>query len=179
LTEYVWPHLGKYDLIDGRGPQLEKHQALKSIKRGLRRTDAFEKYTKFAIVRHPFTRFASLYQGHRGPESAPELIEKLHAGGKDSGIWAFYWSAQRWLCDGDRYENLLADRVFRIEDGTEQIKIFLLKQGIPLSAFPHVNRGTHTKKSKAYYDGMEALCGDVMGQFRELYAWDYGRFQYG
>ena len=111
LTEFIEPFLGPDAITDG---QFEKHQSLRTIKQA--HPKEFELYTVFAVVRHPFDRLASLIQGYRPKMTLAQLMSRLKAG-IISKNEAFFWSAQRWLCDING-ENL-ADEVFKLEDGLD------------------------------------------------------------
>lgn len=175
LTEYLLPHLGKDDKM---GPMLEKHQALRTIQRGFRRHGVFTNYTKFAIVRHPFDRIASLHQGYSPKCTLGSLIEQMVQGQVDIDTYAFFWPIGRWICDLEG--NNLLDETFRLEDGLGQAVQFLNDMGVPLKGeIPHVNEGPlKSKDREKYLELWSGLSYPHQEAFKHLYQWDYEAFGY-
>lgn len=164
LFDAIRPHLGPDDVVDS----LDKHQSLRVLKVAFRRKDVFGRYAKFAVVRDPFVRLASLHRGFRPPEDFAVVVAKLAAGrfGRD---YDFLWPAKRWLCDGEGRN--LCDRVFRLEDGFAPILSFLRSRGVPVEGIPHVN-GSNPEPD--YYQRLKAGCAPTtLQRIHELYAWDF------
>ena len=171
LTEAVIPHLGAKDISDGR---LEKHQSFRIIKIG--HPKEFAEYVKFAVVRDPFDRIASLHQGYNIDTNLSRVVEKLYYGiiPKDE---AFFWPMKNWLCSSEGEP--LYDIIFRFEtDLPDKITAFLKNAGIPVDNFPHVNKGKLNDGKKEYYEQKRKECKSVMPMFREHYSWDYAMFGY-
>lgn len=171
LTEFVMPYLTDTDRTHSN--QFEKHQALRTLKLALRRGDLFDKYVKFAVVRHPFDRIASLNVGYDGGKcDMNRLIERMVSGRVNIDKFAFFWSQQRWLCDhkGD----MLAGKIFKFEDGFELVIDFLIDLGIPVDAdnFPKLNAA----KKEAYT--VDDVTPENLEAFYKLYQWDYDELGY-
>ncbi len=175
MTDFIMPHLGP---DDATGKTLEKHQAMRTLQRGFRRKGMFDNYAKFAVVRHPFDRIASLHQGYEPKCTLGSLIEQMAQGLIDINTYAFFWPQGRWLCDLEG--NNLLDTVFRLEDSLEHVVDFLKDLGVPLKGeLPHVNEGPLKSKAREKY---EAAWNDLsythQAAFKHLYQWDYEAFGY-
>jgi hypothetical protein len=180
LTDFIMPHLGKNDVTD---KTLEKHQAMRTLQRGFRRKGVFDNYVKFAVVRHPFDRIASLHQGYKPKCTLSSLIEQMTRGSICIDTYAFFWPIGRWLCDLEG--NNLLDQTFRLEDGMEHVADFLKDLGVPQHhVITHVNKGVRNNGSgenlnKAFYlEQWEGLTRSQQTTFKHIYKWDYETFGY-
>lgn len=174
LTQLMTPHLGGKDITDG---QLEKHQSLNLISIGFPKETM--EYVKFAVVRHPFDRLASLHQGYSPKCSLSSIVDQLYYGKIDIKTYAFFWPVQRWICDA--YGTNLIDRVFKFEDGFKDVVQFLNTLGMPIDIkdFPHVNKGLVNDGNRKYYADQRKMCSkETMLKIEELYAWDYKNLDY-
>ncbi len=176
MTEFIKPHLGKSDAIDPY--MLPKHESLRTISIGFRRKNVFRDYVKFAIVRHPFDRIASLHQGYSPECTFSDLVRQMASGQIDINKIAFFWPMGRWLCDRDG--NNLVDVTFRLEDGFGFVTDFLKDLGVPNNGnFPHLNEGKLKSENREKYEEVwNGLSLEIRYLFKELYAWDYEAFGY-
>jgi hypothetical protein len=180
LTDLILPHLGRDDVMQN----LEKHQALRTLQRGFRRKGVFDNYTKFAVVRHPFDRIASLHQGYTPKCTMSSLIEQMDTGKVDINTYAFFWPIGRWITDLEG--NNLLDETFRFEDGLGHAVQFLNDLGMPVKIedLPHINKGVKNDDSgenlnKAFYlEQWQGLSYPHQEAFKNLYQWDYEAFGY-
>jgi len=168
MTEFLRPHVGADYVQD---PQFEKHQAMRTIKLGFPKE--VEKYASLAMVRHPFDRFVSLHAGYSPKCTLDEMVYEIISGRLNLKKYAFYWSAQRWLCDING--NMLATHVFRLEDGIKPVVQLLNKLGasVKVEDYPHVNAGTADYKKQR-----EACSDETMKGIEKIYSWDYDTFGY-
>lgn len=176
LTELLKPHLGPGDVSD---ELLEKHQSMEIMQIGFMRNGVFHDYAKFAVVRHPFERFASLHQGYVPKCDINDMVYQLVSGKINFKTYDFYWPIQRWLCGPDG--KLLVDVIFKFEDGFKEVVHFLntLKIPVKFEDFPHVNKGTVNNGDREYYEKQRELCTDeTIRGIQSLYAWDYEAFGY-
>lgn len=174
LSEVVERHLGGTDITDG---QLEKHQSLHALR--LAHPKEFAQYTKFAIVRHPLDRIASLHHGFKPRCSFETMIDVLFSWGSKYNIerYAFYWPCKRWLCSMNG--NNLADKVFRLEDGLDAVCEYLRGFGIPIEDMPHLNASEQeTANPKCHDELRESVSQDTYAKLYELYKWDFETFNY-
>jgi hypothetical protein len=141
----------------------------------------YDAYFKFAFVRNPWTRLASLYQmihargrgrlaslrkrlarvtrGHPSPAGFRRWVRTIQVegsggGGPENQRWQVYgtYTARAYL--GDDEGNELVDRVIRLEDIDRELPGLLAKLGVPVEprvAIPRVNVGGRGSY-RLYYD---------------------------
>lgn len=179
VSDFVAPHFGEADVTDNL---LEKHQSMRVLRAGFRRDNVFNDYNKFAVVRDPIDRFIYLHQGWSPKCTLPDMVYQIvsgHAAKQHGKDFAFYWSAQRWLCDTEG--KLLVDKVFKFEDGFEPIVQFLNTLGVPgnFEDFPQSNKGPLTQGKRDYYEKqINAASPETLANLYDLYKWDFEKFNY-
>ena len=172
MTEYLQPYFGRHVME----PQFEKHYSMRSVKMAFPKE--VSEYTCLTMIRDPFDRFASLHKGYSPKCTLNEMVDEIVSGRLNIKTYAFYWSLQRWLCDVNG--ELLANRIFRLEDGFKPVVQLLNKLGAPVEIedMPHINKGVFGADTIKYQE-QRAMCSDKTIQaIKELYAWDYYLFDH-
>ena len=168
----IKPHLGDKDLFDG---PIETHVTMRLLKTCLRPRGALKEYKKFSIVRNPLYRFLSQFQGVLDRSTIEQVVSDLLRKVKrnDHDYWR---SATEYLCDG---QDMMVDKVFKLEDGFDSVVQFLNASGIPVEKIGKDNIGKKSNGKMSYYqEQLYSLEPWVFEGIKQVYREDYERFGY-
>jgi len=145
----------------------------------------FERYLRFATVRNPWARLASLYKmvcrncGDQWGGSFSDWVQKLDPTGLSTANMPAKWYAHGTMSMttflSDPEGRSLVDQVYRVEDQTEVLHDMITAR---VGADRVEQRVEHKNKAERPYDWRSMYSTDSRDRIAELYADDIGRFGY-